>query len=202
MATKLDIRDVNISVNNIVMQCGVDEAGRGPLAGDVYAAAVIIDPNNPILGLKDSKQLTSKKRDTLYDEIISKSLAYCITSSSVKEIDTLNILQATLLAMKRAIEGLKITPSIALIDGNKTPDLRIPAQAIIKGDTKVESISAASILAKVTRDRSLLILDELYPEYGFAKHKGYGTAIHIAAINKYGVLPIHRKSFAPIKFMC
>ena len=184
------------------MQCGVDEAGRGPLAGDVYAAVVILDPNNPILGLKDSKQLSPKKRDILYDEIISKSLAYCITSSSVDDIDNLNILQATLLAMKRAIEGLNITPSMALIDGNKIPDLNIPAEAIIKGDSKVEAISAASILAKVARDRSLLILDELYPEYGFAKHKGYGTAMHIAAINKYGVLPIHRKSFAPIKYMC
>jgi ribonuclease HII len=184
------------------MQCGVDEAGRGPLAGDVFAAAVILNPDNPISGLKDSKQLTATVREKLYDEIIEKALAYSIASSSVAEIDTLNILQATMLAMKRAIEGLQITPSLALIDGNKVPKLNIKAEAIIKGDTKIEAISAASILAKVTRDRSMLLLDKLYPQYSFAKHKGYGTRVHLAAIEQYGILPIHRKSFAPIKFLC
>ena len=184
------------------MECGVDEAGRGPLVGDVFAAAVILDPENPIIGLKDSKQLTAKKREMLYEEIISKSLAYSINSSSVIEIDTLNILQATLLAMKRAIEGLHIIPSIALIDGNKIPNLDIKAEAIIKGDSKIEAISAASILAKVTRDRTMVELDKLYPNYGFAKHKGYGTKEHIEAINQYGILSEHRKSFAPIKFLC
>ena len=185
-----------------MVQCGVDEAGRGPLVGDVFAAAVILNPENPIVGLKDSKQLTAKKREMLYEEIITKSLAYSISSSSVDEIDVLNILQATLLAMKRAVEGLVITPSIALIDGNKIPNLSIPSEAIVKGDSKVEAISAASILAKVTRDRTMVELDKLYPNYGFAKHKGYGTAEHLNAINQYGILPEHRKSFAPIKFLC
>lgn len=180
--------------------CGVDEAGRGPLAGRVYAAAVILNPENPIIGLADSKILSQNKREELYLEIISKSRAYCIAYSDVIEIEQLNILQATFLAMRRAIEGLSIKPSLALIDGNHIPPkLQIKAEAIIKGDSKVAEISAASILAKVARDNNMLELDKEYPEYGFAKHKGYGTKEHLAAINKYGVLPIHRKTFAPIK---
>lgn len=178
--------------------CGVDEAGRGPLAGPVYAAAVILDPSKPIHDLKDSKQLSATKRERLYDEIISKALAYAVASSSVEEIDNLNILQATLLAMQRAVAQLKIQPTEVLIDGNKAPQLNIPTQTIIQGDRKVAQISAASILAKVMRDRLMVDLDHLYPQYGFAKHKGYGTKIHIQAIEQYGALDIHRKSFAPL----
>ena len=179
--------------------CGVDEAGRGPWAGEVVAAAVILNQEQPIAGLKDSKQLTESKREVLYGQIIEKALSYSIASASVAEIDSLNILQATLLAMQRAVEGLDILPAIALVDGNKIPKLSIPAKAIIKGDSKVQEISAASILAKVARDRMMLEMDKLYPQYGFAKHKGYGTEIHHAALKQYGVLDIHRKSFAPVK---
>jgi|SRR6185437_2206629 len=182
--------------------CGVDEAGRGPLAGRVYAAAVILNPDKPIIGLADSKILTKNKREELYLEIISKCTAYCIAYAEVIEIEQLNILQASLLAMRRAIEGLSIKPSLALIDGNHIPpQLQIKAEAIIKGDSKVAEISAASILAKVARDNNMRELDKEYPEYGFAKHKGYGTKEHLAAIDKYGVLPIHRKTFAPIKLL-
>jgi ribonuclease HII len=180
--------------------CGVDEAGRGPLAGRVYAAAVILNPDKPIVGLADSKILSQNKREELYLDIINKSKAYCIAYAEVVEIEQLNILQATFLAMKRAIEGLDIKPSLALIDGNHIPPkLQIKAEAIIKGDGKVAEISAASILAKVARDNNMCELDKEYPEYGFAKHKGYGTKEHLAAISKYGVLSIHRKTFAPIK---
>jgi ribonuclease HII len=179
--------------------CGVDEAGRGPLAGRVYAAAVILNPDNPINGLADSKILSESKREKLYTEIIEKSLSYFIAYAEVEEIERFNILQATFLAMVRAINGLKIQPTLALIDGNHIPPLAIRAEAIIKGDSKVAAISAASILAKVSRDNNMLELDRQYPEYGFARHKGYGTKEHIAAIAKYGVLPIHRKTFAPIK---
>jgi ribonuclease HII len=180
--------------------CGVDEAGRGPLAGRVYAAAVILNPNKPIKDLADSKILSQSKREELYIEITSKAISYSIAYSEVEEIDDLNILQATFLAMRRAIEGLSIQPSIALIDGNHIPPkLQIKAEAIIKGDSKVAEISAASILAKVARDNEMCELDKQYPGYGFANHKGYGTKEHLAAISKYGVLPIHRKTFAPIK---
>ncbi len=179
--------------------CGVDEAGRGPLAGRVCAVAVILNPDKPIIGLKDSKKLTSKKRDELYDVIICDSLAYSISFASVEEIDAINILQATLLAMKRAVEGLAIRPELVLVDGNQAPRIDIKVQTIIKGDVLVESISAASILAKVSRDREMCELDKIYPEYGFAKHKGYGTEAHLMAIQKHGILNIHRKTFAPIK---
>lgn len=181
--------------------CGVDEAGRGPLAGNVVAAAVILDPSRPILGLNDSKKLSEKKRDALYQEIIEKALAYSIAEASVAEIDSLNILQASLLAMRRAIQQLQPQAGKALIDGNKIPQqLIIPAEAIIGGDGLIAEISAASILAKVTRDQQLYELDLLYPEYGFAKHKGYGTKLHLEALAKYGSIPgIHRTSFAPIK---
>lgn len=178
--------------------CGVDEAGRGPLAGNVYAAAVILDENKPIHGLNDSKKLTAKKREALYIEIIEKSVSYQIATANIVEIDSLNILQASLLAMKRAILGLKVTPDLALIDGNKTPQINLKCEAIIGGDATVATISAASILAKVARDREMVEMDRLYPEYGFAKHKGYGTKEHLLALEKYGHCAIHRKSFAPV----
>ncbi|HLX53717.1 MAG TPA: ribonuclease HII [Aquella sp.] len=190
----------NLSSGQIQYTCGVDEAGRGPLAGRVYAAAVILNPDKPIMGLADSKILTQIKREELYIEIINKSKAYYIAYAEVKEIEELNILQATLLAMQRAIEGLGIQPSLALIDGNHIPPkLQIKAEAIIKGDSTVAEISAASILAKVARDNNMRELDKEFPEYGFAKHKGYATKEHLEAISKYGILPIHRKTFAPIK---
>jgi ribonuclease HII len=181
--------------------CGVDEAGRGPLAGNVVAAAVILNPDKPIAGLNDSKKLSEKKREQLFELIIRDSLAYAIAEASVAEIDELNILQASLLAMKRAINALNVTPHKALIDGNKIPSqLTIAAEAIIGGDALIAEISAASILAKVTRDQQLIQLDKLYPDYGFAKHKGYGTKLHLEAITKHGVLKgIHRTSFAPIR---
>ncbi|RTL10835.1 MAG: ribonuclease HII [Neisseriaceae bacterium] len=181
--------------------CGVDEAGRGPLAGNVVAAAVILNPDNPIAGLNDSKKLSEKKREQLFELIIRDSLAFAIAEASVNEIDELNILQASLLAMKRAINALNITPHKALIDGNKIPpQLTIAAEAIVGGDALIAEISAASILAKVTRDQQLIQLDKLYPNYGFAKHKGYGTKLHLEAIAKHGVINgIHRTSFAPIR---
>ncbi len=182
--------------------CGVDEAGRGPLAGFVYAAAVILDPKQIIVGLDDSKKLSETRRDYLYNEIINKSIAYSIEYATVDEIDRLNILQASLLAMKRAIDNLPIIPNIIEVDGNFVPKIdnqQIKCYAIIKGDSKVSSISAASILAKVTRDRYMNELDVIYPQYGFKQHKGYGTKLHLAMIDNYGVLPIHRKSFAPIR---
>ncbi len=181
--------------------CGVDEAGRGPLAGNVVAAAVILDPTRPILGLNDSKKLSEKKRDSLYQDIIENAIAYSIAEASVAEIDSLNILQASLLAMRRAIQQLQPQADKALIDGNKIPpQLIIPSEAIIGGDGLIAEISAASILAKVTRDRQLYELDQIYPEYHFAKHKGYGTKLHLEALAKYGPINgIHRTSFAPIK---
>ncbi len=180
--------------------CGVDEAGRGPLAGNVFAAAVILDTLNPIQGLNDSKKLSAKKREQLYYEIITKAKAYSIAFANVAEIDSLNILQATLLAMQRAVEQLNISPTLVLIDGNKSPQLKYPTQTIIGGDALEQCISAASILAKVSRDKEMIELDSLYPDYGFARHKGYGTAEHLLAIQKFGVLGIHRRSFAPIKY--
>lgn len=180
--------------------CGVDEAGRGPLAGRVYAAAVILNPDNPISGLADSKVLKESRREELYFEICNRARAYAIAYSDVAEIEQLNILQATLLAMKRAIEKLSITPTIIFIDGTHIPaKLQVPAQAIIRGDSMIAEISAASILAKVARDNTMRELDLQHPEYGFIRHKGYATPEHLSAIAKYGILPMHRRTFAPIK---
>jgi ribonuclease HII len=178
---------------------GVDEVGRGPLAGPVVAAAVILDPSNPIAGLADSKKLTEKRRQVLAGEIREKSLAWALGRAEVEEIDALNILHASLLAMKRAVEGLPIEAVFALIDGNRCPDLACPSQAIVGGDSRVESISAASILAKVSRDGEMVQLEQLYPGYGLAKHKGYPTKTHLEALQKHGVTPIHRRSFGPVR---
>jgi ribonuclease HII len=177
---------------------GVDEAGRGPLAGPVVAAAVILDDQNPIRGLADSKVLTARKRELLYDEIRAKALCCSIAQASVEEIDQINILQATMLAMRRAVEGLRLKPAKVLVDGNRLPVLDALAEAIVKGDSKVAAISAASILAKVTRDRWCAELDAQYPQYGFAGHKGYGTAEHLRALQTHGACPQHRRSFAPV----
>lgn len=174
---------------------GVDEAGRGPLAGPVVAAAVILDEMKPILGLNDSKQLSPKKRELLYEQILNYSLAYAVGRAEVDEIDSINILQASLLAMQRAINALSIQPSRVLIDGNCCPKTVIPAEAIIRGDQSEQCIAAASIIAKVVRDREMLQYDEMYPGYGFAKHKGYGTRAHYAALQHLGACPIHRQSF-------
>lgn len=181
--------------NDYAIICGVDEAGRGPLAGDVYAAAVILDNNTYIEGLNDSKKLSEKKRELLYDEIISKAKAYCVATASVAEIEEFNILQATFMAMRRAVDGLGIIPDIALIDGNREPGLSCPMQAVVKGDGLSASIAAASILAKVSRDRYMAEIAEKYPEYCFEKHKGYGTKLHNELILKYGPSPVHRMSF-------
>jgi len=178
---------------------GVDEAGRGPLAGPVVAAAVILDELRPIRGLKDSKVLTALKRERLFDEIHAKALCLSIAQASVEEIDTLNILQATMLAMKRAVEGLRLRPHKVLIDGNRLPTLRIQAEAVIGGDAKIKSISAASILAKVHRDRLCLELHREHPQYGFDGHKGYCTPEHLAALRAHGACPHHRRSFAPVR---
>lgn len=175
--------------------CGIDEAGRGPLAGDVYAAAVILPEGAFIEGLDDSKKLSEKKREELFDEIISKCTAYCIATATAKEIDELNILNATFLAMRRAVEGLGTKVDFALVDGNRDPKLYCPTETVVKGDSKSASISAASILAKVARDRYMKTLDEKYPQYLFAKHKGYGTKLHYEMIAKYGLCPEHRQSF-------
>ena len=176
--------------------CGCDEAGRGPLAGDVYAAAVVFDEDTVIEGINDSKKLTEKKREALFDEIISKARAYAICTASVEEIEKLNILNCTMLAMKRAVESLDIKPEIALIDGNKAPELDgVKTQTVVKGDAKSQSIAAASVLAKVARDRYMLVLDKKYPQYQFAKHKGYGTKLHYQMIDEYGASPVHRPSF-------
>lgn len=181
--------------NDFPVICGIDEAGRGPLAGDVYAAAVIFDEGVFIDGLNDSKKLTEKKRETLFDEIISKAMAYCVATASVEEIEEINILQATFLAMKRAYEGLGIAADIALIDGNRLPNLDCEMKAVVKGDSLSASIAAASILAKVSRDRYMAELAEKYPEYRFDKHKGYGTKLHNELILEYGPCPVHRMSF-------
>ena len=180
--------------------CGVDEAGRGPLAGPVVAAAVIFDPERPMIrGLDDSKALSARKRDELYDKIVERALAYCIASASVEEIDTFNILHATMLAMKRAVEGLSVKPTLVKVDGNRCPVLSIRSEAIIGGDALVKSISAASILAKVTRDRMLLKLHQAFPVYGFDAHSGYGTPQHLAALREHGPCEHHRRSFAPVR---
>ncbi|MDT7515972.1 ribonuclease HII [Rhodoferax mekongensis] len=177
---------------------GVDEAGRGPLAGPVVAAAVILDDLRPIAGLNDSKKLSAARREKLFDEIRAKALCCSIAQASVEEIDEINILQATLLAMRRAVEGLRLKPAKVLVDGNRLPVLDVLAEAIVKGDATVPAISAASILAKVTRDRWCAELDARYPQYGFATHKGYGTAEHLAALQTHGACPQHRKTFAPV----
>ncbi len=177
---------------------GVDEAGRGPLAGPVVAAAVILDDLNPIAGLADSKVLTAARREALYDEIRAKALCCSVAEASVEEIDRINILQATMLAMRRAVQGLRLKPVRVLVDGNRIPPLDVPAEAIVKGDALVQAISAASILAKVERDRWCVQLHESYPQYGFAGHKGYGTAEHLAALRLHGACPEHRRTFAPV----
>lgn len=179
--------------------CGVDEAGRGPLAGPVIAAAVVLDPVKPIDGLADSKKLSAKRREYLCAEIKRDAVSWAVGRAEVEEIDRLNILQATLLAMKRAVMALHVTPHLVLIDGNQKPALTITMEAIIKGDDLIKEISAASILAKVSRDFEMLELDRVYPQYGFSKHKGYPTKAHVAALAEYGVSPIHRRSFAPVK---
>ena len=175
--------------------CGVDEAGRGPLAGDVYAAAVVLDDETLIDYLNDSKKISESRREKLYDEIIDRAKAYCIATATVEEIDRLNILEATMLAMKRAVEGLGIKPDMAMVDGNRLPELECPAQCVIKGDATSASIAAASVLAKVSRDRYMRDIAEKYPQYGFEQHKGYGTALHCEMLRKYGPSEVHRRTF-------
>lgn len=184
---------------NADLIAGVDEVGRGPLVGAVVTAAVILDPNNPIEGLGDSKKLSEKKRLLLVQEIKQKALAWSLGRAEPAEIDDLNILHATMLAMQRAIKSLKIRPHFVLVDGNRIPDLDIPAQAIVKGDSLVPEISAASILAKVARDAEMLALDKQFPQYAFAQHKGYPTKLHLEKLAEFGVLPQHRRSFAPVR---
>ena len=188
---------------SLIWICGVDEAGRGPLVGAVVAGAVVLDPNNPILGLKDSKKLTSAMREFLYEQIIEKAKAWGVGEASPAEIDDINILQATMLAMRRAIEDLTTRlgawPDKALIDGNRCPELPIPSEAIIKGDAKEPAISAASIIAKVTRDRQMQALDKIHPQYGFAQHMGYPTEAHFAALKEFGACDEHRRSFSPVR---
>ncbi|WP_034949598.1 ribonuclease HII [Erwinia oleae] len=178
---------------------GVDEVGRGPLVGAVVTAAVILDPSRPIAGLADSKKLSEKRRLALYDEIQEKALSWSLGRAEPEEIDSLNILYATMLAMQRAVAGLAITPDFVLIDGNRCPALPMPSQAVVKGDSLVAEISAASIMAKVTRDREMAELDLLFPEYGFAQHKGYPTALHLEKLIHHGATPHHRRSFAPVR---
>lgn len=178
---------------------GVDEVGRGPLFGDVVTAAVILDPEQPIEGLADSKKLTEKRREILFEEIQQKALSWSVARASVAEIDELNILHATMLAMTRAVEGLSIQPEYVMVDGNRLPVLPCPGEPVVKGDDKVAAIAAASILAKVTRDREMIAFDQEFPGYGLAKHKGYPTASHLASLQTLGVTPHHRRSFAPVK---
>ena len=194
----LHAEQVALSWDTSGLIAGVDEAGRGPLAGPVVAAAVILDERNPIKGLAESKVLTARRREQLFDEIRAKALCCSVSEASVDEIDALNILQATMLAMRRAVEGLRLKPALVLVDGNRLPPLSMRAEAIVKGDSKVPAISAASILAKVTRDRWCAALDKQYPQYGFAGHKGYGTAEHLQALQAHGACPQHRKTFSPV----
>jgi len=188
---------------NLIWVCGVDEAGRGPLVGSVVAGAVVLDPNNPIEGLKDSKKLTPARREFLYDQIMEKAKAWGVGEASPAEIDDINILQATMLAMRRAVEDLTSRlgawPDKALVDGNRCPELPIPAEAIIKGDAKEPAISAASIIAKVTRDRQMQELNKRHPQYGFEQHMGYPTEAHFAALKEFGVCDEHRRSFSPVR---
>jgi len=179
--------------------CGVDEAGRGPLAGPVYAAAVILDPARPVAGLADSKTLTPRQRETLALEVRLRAVAWAVASASVEEIDTLNILQASLLAMRRAVEQLAVTPQLVLVDGLHRPRLTIPVRAIVRGDATVAEIAAASILAKVARDTEMLALHQQHPQYGFDRHKGYPTSAHLAALREHGASAVHRRSFAPVR---
>ncbi len=181
------------------LTAGVDEVGRGPLCGDVVAAAVILDPDQPIMGLNDSKKLTERRREALFDEIQTKALAFCISRASVEEIDRINILHASMLAMQRSVEGLAVQPEFVLVDGNRLPQWSYRAEAIVKGDSKVAAIAAASILAKVCRDREMKALDKRFPGYGLAGHKGYPTKQHMQAIAELGVTPIHRRSYAPVR---
>ncbi|CCG88159.1 ribonuclease HII [Erwinia piriflorinigrans] len=178
---------------------GVDEVGRGPLVGAVVTAAVILDPTRPIVGLGDSKKLSEKRRLALYDEIKDKALSWSLGRAEPEEIDRLNILHATMLAMQRAVAGLHLTPDFVLIDGNRCPHLAMPSRAVVKGDSLVQEIGAASIIAKVTRDREMCELDQQYPQYGFARHKGYPTAVHMEKLAQFGVTPQHRRSFAPVR---
>ncbi|MCL1076982.1 ribonuclease HII [Parashewanella spongiae] len=190
-------------VNDIcsIQHAGVDEVGRGPLVGDVVTAAVILDPNNPIEGLNDSKKLSEKKRDALFAQIIEKALCVSVGRASPAEIDEINILHATMLAMQRAVAGLKPIPEVVLVDGNRVPELSMTAHAIVKGDGVIPAISAASIVAKVVRDKEMHELDKLHPQYGFAAHKGYPTKAHLAALQEFGVLPEYRRSFKPVKVL-
>ncbi|GGI74257.1 ribonuclease HII [Shewanella gelidii] len=193
----------NISEDQIKTICqglyaGVDEVGRGPLVGDVVTAAVILDPSKPIKGLNDSKKLSEKKRDLLFQEICAKALCYSIGRASPTEIDELNILHATMLAMQRAVAGLSQKPAVVLVDGNRSPDFGILSHAIVKGDGLIDAISAASVLAKVTRDEEMKALDKKFPQYGFAKHKGYPTKAHFEALEAHGIIEAHRKSFKPV----
>ncbi|ATC95366.1 ribonuclease HII [Pseudoalteromonas tunicata] len=192
---------MQIDYPNYQFIAGVDEVGRGPLVGDVVTAAVILDPTKPIVGLADSKKLTDKKRQALAIEIKEKALCYCIARASVAEIDELNILHATMLAMTRAVAGLSIPAEFVFVDGNRLPKLSVPAQAVVKGDSLVAEISAASILAKVARDDEMIALDAQFPEYGFAGHKGYPTKAHLEALQQHGVTEHHRKSFKPVKIL-
>ena len=192
------MQDYQQIVSSLTQVAGVDEAGRGPLAGPVVAAAVILDSNCPIEGLQDSKKLTERRRECLFNEIIASARGYAIAEASVEEIDRINILQASMLAMQRAVAALPCEVEHALIDGNRCPVLTCPATAVIKGDQKVLAISAASILAKVTRDRQMQQLDVLYPGYGFAQHKGYGTRGHCEALQRLGASAVHRRSFSPV----
>ena len=194
----LQAEQVVLTWDSVGLLAGVDEAGRGPLAGPVFAAAVILDERHPIEGLADSKKLSARTREKLFDEIRAKALCCSIAQASAEEIDQINILQATLLAMRRAVLGLRLKPAKVLVDGNRLPVLDVLAEAIVKGDALVPSISAASILAKVQRDRWCAELDQQYPQYGFERHKGYGTAEHMAALRRHGPCPQHRQSFRPV----
>ena len=197
-------QQADLFINDLVAfeHCaGVDEAGRGPLAGDVYAAAVILDPARPIIGLADSKILSESKRAALALEIKQHALAWCVASATVEEIDQLNILQATMLAMQRAVLGLEVVPDLVWIDGNRAPVLSCAVKTIVKGDALVPAISAASILAKTARDETLLTLHALYPQYAFDQHKGYGTALHMQRLREHGPCPAHRRSFAPVRVL-
>lgn len=191
----------NFQRPDVKLLCGVDEVGRGPLVGAVVTAAVILDPNNPIQGLADSKKLSEKKRELLATEIKAKALCWALGRAEPSEIDELNILHATMLAMQRAVAALAIQPEWVMIDGNRCPALPMPATAVVKGDALVPEISAASILAKVARDEEMALLDQRYPQFGFAGHKGYPTAAHLAAIQQYGILAEHRRSFKPVRLI-
>ena len=198
MSTQMGL-DFSLVAQVHELVAGVDEVGRGPLCGAVVTAAVILDPNRPILGLNDSKKLTEARREKLFDEICEKALSWHIARAEVEEIDKLNILHATMLAMQRAIEGLHITPKMAMIDGNRCPKLGMPSEAVVKGDSKVPAIAAASILAKVSRDREMAAFELIYPGYGIGGHKGYPTPVHLEALARLGPTPIHRRSFAPVR---